>query len=751
MKPLQNSGFSFLRPSLCLAVWVWLAVNGSADDTSHFIDLLEGDDIGKHWNVESGKGWTVRNGVLERGSKKAGNLLTRHSFRDFELRFEWKIASGGNSGIIYRSQKGRGLEYQILDDLGRKRKPDSLHCASALYDLVPAQAGRKTRNAGEWNSGRIIAQGNHIEHWLNGQMVLSVEQNTEDWKQRYQKSKYTKYGFKDFGQVASPILIQDHGSQVWYRKLRIRRLQPRPMTDKDPKTDRRKPNILFIAVDDLRPELGCYGSPIAVSPNMDKLAREGLLFRRAYCQQAICRPSRASLMTGARPETTGLFHNYVSLRELQPDIVTLPQHLIANGYQTDYYGKIFHQGDTDEEHSWNAKKIKWLKDVKRPSTPFALPENNRLKAESMKKMIAKYGDAARRGLASGPAYENADVPDHAYIDGYETLRAIESMKRMAKTPEKPFFLALGFRKPHLNWTAPKKYWDLYDRKKIPLSEQQSGPANGAAMGLHASFELRTRAGIPKYGPIEPELARTLKHAYLACVSYVDAQIGKIIGELEKQGLRENTIIIVWGDHGWHLGDMGVWGKATNYEIATRVPLMIWTPDMKIRGKGTDALVELVDIYPTLCELAGVSLPDHLEGHSFVPLLDQPERSWKKAAFSQYPNPALREWAANPLSPAMKETWFGPLIKDVESRIIEQQGNKWDRELFEQYLMGYTMRTDRYRLVLWRDHRKPESDPLFIELYDHQQDPAETRNVADQHPRLVEKLIRQHDAGWRSAL
>ena len=512
-----------------------------------------------------------------------------------------------------------------------------------------------------------------------------------------------------------------------------------------------KPNILFIAVDDLRPELGCYDSPIAVSPHLDSLAADGLLFNRAYCQEAICRPSRASLMTGARPESTGLFHNYVSLRELQPNILTLPQHLIANGYETVYCGKIFHNGDTDDEISWSRKPVKWLKGIKKPIGGYALPENNKMKADNMKLMLAKYGEAAKRGLAAGPAYENADVPDHAYSDGYETLRAIATMNEMVKDPDKPFFLAVGFKKPHLNWTAPKKYWDLYDRENIPMAKHTVAPRNGAAMGLHASFELRTRSGIPKSGPLGDELSRTLKHAYLACVSYVDAQIGKMIAAVEQAGVRDNTIIIVWGDHGWHIGDMGVWGKATNYEIATRVPLIIWTPDMKTRGKRTDALVELVDMYPTLCELAGVPKPGHLEGHSFVPLLDDPSQTWKKAAFSQYPNPALREWAANPLSQGMRETWFGPLIKEVESRIIAQQGDKWERELFEEHLMGYTMRTDRYRIVAWRDYRKPKAEPLFIELFDHKTDPAETQNIAAEKPEIVAKLMKQMSAGWKAAM
>ena len=512
-----------------------------------------------------------------------------------------------------------------------------------------------------------------------------------------------------------------------------------------------RPNILFIAIDDLRPELGCYGSEIAVTPNLDGLAKGGLLFNRAYCQQAICRPSRASLMTGTRPETTGLFHNYVSLRELQPDILTLPQHLIANGYETAYVGKIFHNGDTDEERSWSHRAAKWLgPNIKKPNGPYRLPENVELRNENFKEMFAKYGEAARRGLASGPAFERADVPDHAYVDGYNTLLAIKTMKQMA-SGKKPFFLGMGYHLPHLNWCAPQKYWDLYDVSKIPLITDGTAPTDGAAMGLHASFELRTRSNIPKYGAIESDLAKTLKHAYLASTSYIDAQIGLLLKALDEAGLRENTVVIVWGDHGWHLGDMGVWGKATNYEIATRVPLMIWTPDMKARGHNTDALVELVDIFPTLCELADVPSPKHLEGHSFVPLLDKPDRPWKNAAFSQYPNPALREWAANPLSQGMRETWFGPLIKDVEQRIIDQQGEKWDRKLFEEHLIGYTMRTDRYRLVVWRDHSNLEAEPVFVELFDHETDPNEMKNIAKDNTEIVNALRKQLDAGWKKAL
>lgn len=516
-----------------------------------------------------------------------------------------------------------------------------------------------------------------------------------------------------------------------------------------------KPNVLFIAIDDLRPELGCYGSEIAVTPNLDRLAEGGFLFERAYCQEAICSPSRASLMTGARPDTIKIVENYTYFRDLNPDIVTLPQHFRSQGYQTAYVGKVYHGRFTDNELSWSRKPAFKRVKVKRPSFPggYALPENQAIFKQNKQAMIAKYGEAAKYGLGMGPAFECADVPDQAYIDGYNTDLAIATMQDMVEKGGKPFFLGYGFKNPHLNWLSPKRYWDLYDPAKIPLSTQLDGPENGAAMGLHASFELRVRHGIPKAGPIGPKLARALKHAYLASVSYVDAQIGRMLAALEKAGMRDKTTIIVWGDHGWHLGDMGIWGKATNYEIATRVPLILWTPDMpkRTRGKSTDALVELVDMYPTLCDLAGLDKPAHLEGHSFAPLLDNPAQAWKQAAFSQFPNPALREWAANPLSPGMRETYFGPLIQEVEARIIAQQKEDWDRDLFENHLMGYTMRTDRYRLVLWKDYRHPEAKPIFVELYDHQGDPAETVNIAEKEPQLVQQLQAQFMAGWKRSL
>lgn len=513
----------------------------------------------------------------------------------------------------------------------------------------------------------------------------------------------------------------------------------------------KKPNILFIAIDDLRPELGCYGSNIAITPNLDKLATEGLLFNNAYCQQAICGPSRASVLTGIRPETSGVYHNYIKFRDANPNVVTLPQQFKNNGYETVYCGKIFHHGDLDDELSWSRQPAidsMLLKNIKRPGG-FVLEENNKDRKEQRAKMIAKYGEVAKYGLAMGTAYENADVADNEYLDGYNTELAIATMKEMA-TNNKPFFLGLGFNKPHLNWTSPKKYWDLYNPNTIKLALEKQGPKGGAEMGLHASFELRTRSGIPKKGELNNNLAVTLKHAYLACVSYVDAQIGKIITQLEKQGLRDNTIIIIWSDHGYHLGDMGIWGKATNYEVATRVPMLFWAPNMpkKSSGKKTNALVELVDIYPTLCSYANIPVPNYVEGYSFKPIVNKPTKKWKTAAFSQFPTSALREWGAYPLRPAMKETFFGPLIKNVEARIIHQQKDKWNRNVFENTLMGYAMRTKDYRFIVWKDKHKPKNEPIFIELYNHKLDPSETVNIASKNPKLVKKLMLQFTKGWQ---
>jgi len=508
------------------------------------------------------------------------------------------------------------------------------------------------------------------------------------------------------------------------------------------KVSRGRPNVLFIAVDDLRPELGCYGQKLVHSPKIDRLAREGMRFNRAYCQVAICGPSRTSLMTGLRPDSVRVVDNITYFRNTVPDVITLPQHFRNHGYETIYIGKIYHGGMRDEKKSWSRKAVYPKSDYPRDIGGYQLPENQALVKRRREEVAKKYGQVKLGGLACGPATECADVPDYAYQDGRTTDAAIATLRQLKSG--KPFFLGVGFYKPHLPFIAPKKYWDIYKPEEIDLADNPFAPKDAPSVGMHCSFELRVRHGIPKTGPIPDDMARNLIHAYLACASYVDAQIGRIIDEMEQLGLRENTIIMLWGDHGWHLGEHALWGKATNFEVATRSPLLVSYPGMKTAGQSSNALVELIDMYPTLCELGGLAVPKHVEGTSFVPLLRNPNRPWKSAAFSQFPCPALREWAALPLSDAMRDTFFGPLIRQAEQKLKTEAPEGYSQELYNNHLMGYSMRTDRYRLTIWVDTQHPDCEPVAVELYDHHKDPDENINIAvnSENAKLIRKLITQ---------
>jgi len=392
--------------------------------------------------------------------------------------------------------------------------------------------------------------------------------------------------------------------------------------------DQAKPNVLFVVVDDLRPEMNCYGQEWILSPNMDRLAQDGLLFERAYCQQAVCAPSRASVLTGCRPDTTTIYDLRTPVRAVMPDIVTLPQHFREHGYETVSIGKVYHHAE-DDLQGWSRPPFRSTGDWKGRGylTDEAIEVIARTNAEQ-----AAMG-STRRGL--GPAFEAADVADDGYHDGKDALAAIEELRRLAEL-DRPFFLALGFHKPHLPFNAPKRFWDMYDPGAIPLAPNPFEPEGVTPFSLTNFGELRGYFGIPKEGRIADDLARTLIHGYAACVTYMDAQLGKVLTALEALGLRENTIVILWGDHGWKLGEHDSWCKHTNFEIDARAPMMISTPGAEGATLRTQALVEFVDMYPSLCELCGLPVPDHCEGTSFVPLIDSPEREWKTAAFSQYP-------------------------------------------------------------------------------------------------------------------
>jgi len=521
-------------------------------------------------------------------------------------------------------------------------------------------------------------------------------------------------------------------------------------------------NVLFIAIDDLRPELGCYGREQIVSPNIDRLAASGLTFGRAYCQQAICNASRASLMTGLRPDTIGVHDLTTHFRTKVPSVITLPQRFKESGYHAQALGKVYHPAfpgfgigsDLGDPMSWSEPS--WLGGPRYYYSPLGVKLARELyEAKLMQNTSggpnwvaeARARNAARKDVPQHAedwkmvnvrvlATEAPDVPDSALYDGEVTDRAIGALRRLqsraapsASGPGQPFFLAVGYLKPHLPFVAPKKYWDLYDPSRIELAGNPHPPRDVPAVAMRLPMdELRdtypkdVRVGpgsergeadpdgattdIPKRGPLTQEQERRLRHGYYACVSFIDAQVGRLLDELERLGLSGNTIVLLYGDHGFSLGEHGLWGKLTNFEDANRSPLIVSVPGAKAPGRTTDALVELVDIYPSLCELAGVTPPAELEGTSFAPLVDDPDQPWKTAAFSQYPRGEV---------------------------------------------MGYSIRTNRHRFTQWQSAQDPNRVE-GLELYDHVTDPAENRNLAalPENAVTVRRLTEQLRLGWKHA-
>lgn len=455
------------------------------------------------------------------------------------------------------------------------------------------------------------------------------------------------------------------------------------------------PNVLLICVDDLKPTLGCYGDSIARTPNIDRLARRSVLFERAYCNQAVCAPSRNSLMTGVRPTTLGIYDLGTNFRAGASNAVTLPQYFMQHGYRAEGLGKIFHVGHGNHEDpaSWSVPHFQ----VK--SIAYASPENRR--SRQLTREEALFSNQSPANLPRGAAYESADVPDDEYPDGKLAAEAIRRLQAAKAKPETPFFMSVGFVKPHLPFCAPKKYWDLYQRGSFKVPELQSAPAGAPKYAPTTFGELRQYSDMPEQGPVDDSTAKTLIHGYYAVTSFVDAQIGRVLDELDRLDLNNNTIVVLWGDHGWHLGDHGMWCKHSNYEQANRIPLLISAPAFK-GNKRTESLAETVDIYPTLVELAGLpraDLPQKLEGTSLVPVLKKPSREVKDAVFHVYPR----------------------------NRAGDGQ------------ILGRAVRTERNRLVEWK---KPgaDSSTAEYELYDYKKDPLETKNIASDKPKTVKKLL-----------
>jgi iduronate 2-sulfatase len=413
-----------------------------------------------------------------------------------------------------------------------------------------------------------------------------------------------------------------------------------------------KPNVLFIAVDDLNVRLGCYGFPVQ-TPNIDALAATGVRFDRAYCQYPLCNPSRSSMLTGRRPATTGITENTTWFRKRLPDVVTLPQYFRQSGYYTASSGKIFHAG-LDDDRAWEAG-----------ATPVAAGG------------VRKAPGTPQERQAASDRWQPLDGDGSGAADYKNVSRAIDIIEK--RDPKRPLFLALGFQKPHTPFLAPKKYFDLYDPSKIPVPEDLLPEPAGTSPSIRANWDLFS------VRKATPELARHAIAAYYACISFIDAQLARVMAALDKADMRQNTIVVFFGDNGWHLGEKGLWGKNTLFEASARVPLAIAAPGMK-RGV-CPRLVEFIDVYPTLVELCGLRQPEGLEGRSLAPLLRDPAARWDHPAFTNL-----------------------------------QKGKS----------LATSVRTERYRYTEW-----PGAD---AEFFDYREDPRETRNLAGD-PKYAAEIAR----------
>ena len=467
------------------------------------------------------------------------------------------------------------------------------------------------------------------------------------------------------------------------------------------------PNILFISVDDLKPSIGSFGDDFAVTPNIDKLSQTSTVFLNNHTQLAICAASRVSFLTGLRPDKTKVWDLKTKMRDVNPEVLTLPEHFKNNGYQTIGVGKIYDPRAVDsgrDRRSWSTpfitqNQLKFPDGYKFPSGGFYQGKENReirskLRQEAIEKGISNLNKYESERYK--PPYENADVPDGAYMDGAIANRAVELIDQMDNS--KPFFLAVGFLRPHMPFNAPTKYWDMYNEEEIQLAPFRTKSKNPVDLAYKGGWEISTYK-TPEFEYVENEegllilpdnIQRKLIHGYYAATSYIDAQIGIVLKKLKEKGLDKNTIIVLWGDHGFHLGDHSQWTKHTNFEQSTRSPLLIKDPRVN-KMINVDSPTEFIDVFPTLCELSELETPKELDGISLKSQILGEITTSKIFAVSQYP----------------------------------RHGN----------IMGYSFRTKRHRYTVWVNNKK-SSEPIYIEdiyaeeLYDYMNDPLETENIID---------------------
>ena len=457
-----------------------------------------------------------------------------------------------------------------------------------------------------------------------------------------------------------------------------------------------KANVLLLLVDDLKPTLGCYGDEVAVSPNIDRLAAMGMRFDLAYCNQSVCMASRYNLLLGSRSSSTGFYSFGTQFREVYPDAITLPQHFTNHGYVAHSMGKVFHigHGNTNDDASWS---VPHLKDK---VIEYLVPESNYRQLTREEALFTNEFSKPIRSLPRGAAWESPDVLDEAYADGRIATHAIDRLRSLSQDSDQPFFLAVGFVRPHLPFSAPKKYWDMYDRDSLPMPEFEEAPEGAPEFAVKRGGEITAFKPVPTDTVVfQDDLKRDLIHGYYASVSYMDAQLGRVLDELEKLGLDDNTIILLWGDHGWHLGDHGSWTKHSNHEQANRIPIIIYAPGVTKSGTSTLQLAETVDIYPTLSSLAGLpqpAAPQPIDGVDLTPVLEKPKKRIREYAYHAY----------------------------------NRRG-----------YLGRAIRTERYRLVQWEPHSVGKTE---YELYDYEKDPLETINFADSKPDVLARMIKLLD-------
>ncbi len=664
----------------------------SAAAESGFQSIFNGKDL-TGWDAMPGM-WTVRDGAIQsigdKNGKKNWIIWRGGSLEDFELRLKFKFTSG-NSGVQVRSYEMDGYQvrgYQIevaqQDKMGlwhHSLAPSKhrSHLATAGQRNVIAWDGgkkvdqvaepasvQKAFHEGEWNDMTIIGRGPRLIQKVNGVVLADLVDGERGYSRR-----------------SGLLAFQDHGkgTVAAFKEVRVKHIRKASAHEQD------KPNVLFIASDDLNNDLSCYGHGLVLSPNIDRLADRGVRFEHAYCQYPVCNPSRSSFMTGLYPDQTGVLSNGGDFRKKHPKLDTMPQHFRKHGYFVARIGKIYHYGVPTQIGT----------DGKDDPASWDLVVNPRGIDKEVEDKIHTLVPGSFGGTLSWLNVKSEDLQHTDGIGATEAIRLLE--EHHPKKTGKPFFLAMGFYRPHTPYVAPPHYFDMYPVQKIkPVMEKEGDRDDIPLAALHDRRHQRELSVAKR---------KEIIQAYYASTTLMDSQVGRIIDALDRLQLRDNTIVVFISDHGYHLGAHGLWQKSDLFEGSARVPMIIVDPRKKTAGRPTKALAELVDLYPTLSELCGLPQANHVQGKSLVPVLDDPSRNIRRGAFT----------------------------------VTVSRGHQMHKSLPKKRIMGYTVRTPRYRYTEWG------GGEYGAELYDYRNDPDEYTNLAmsaenEGTIRRLRKLLRE---------